>query len=228
MQSLNSVGYARKAIVVTGMGMFIAFLFLAPFAAFAASAVTLTTDKTFYAGTATINVSGTVTPAPGVNGTSVAITINGPTGAPSPVDVNQFLVNGATGAYSGTFTTGGPNYKINGTYTLTANYGGGTASASFQYGNITTATSGTGTTTTVQVTTTVISIQQTTVTQVNNVATTVTSVQQQQTTTTQVVNSQTTVTLSPTTDGTALAVGAVGVIIAIVAVVLAVLTMRKK
>jgi len=68
MQSLNSVGYARKAIFVTGMGMFIAFLFLAPLAVFAASStVTVATDKSFYAATATITVSGTVSPAPGVS-----------------------------------------------------------------------------------------------------------------------------------------------------------------
>jgi hypothetical protein len=77
MQSLNSVGYARKATLVTGIGMLIAFLFLVPFAAFAASTVTVTTNKPFYAGTATMTVSGTITPSPGVNGTSVAVTITG-------------------------------------------------------------------------------------------------------------------------------------------------------
>jgi len=64
MKSLNSVGDARRTLLVAGIGMFIAFLFLAPLAVFAAGSVTIKTDKTFYAGTQTIHVSGTVTPTP--------------------------------------------------------------------------------------------------------------------------------------------------------------------
>jgi len=117
MQSLNSVGDTRRALVATGIGMFIAFLFLAPLAVSAATtSVTVTTDKTSYSGTATIHVSGTVTSAPGISGTNVAVTISGPAGSPNPVDANQFLVNANTGAFNGTFVTGGTNYAINGTY----------------------------------------------------------------------------------------------------------------
>jgi hypothetical protein len=232
MQALNSVGYTRRTLAAAGIGMFIAFLFLAPLAVFAASStVTITTDKTFYpSGTNTINVSGTVTPAPGVSGTFVAVSISAPNGGGS-VDANEFAVNSATGAYSGSFVTGGPTYAAQGIYTITANYNGGTASATFQYGNTTSSTSqtGGGTTTTI--------VQQFTTT-VNNVVTSVTTVVQNAVTTVSAVTAttvtqqvQTTTTVSATgggSDSTALAIGAVGVIIAIIAAVLAVLAMRKK
>jgi len=98
MKSLNSVGDARRALLVAGIGMFIAILFLAPLAVFAAGSVTITTDKTFYAGTQTIHVTGTVTPAPSSSGTSVAVTITSPSGA--TVDANQFVVSITNGNYS--------------------------------------------------------------------------------------------------------------------------------
>lgn len=135
MQALNSVGDTRKALSVTGLGMLVAFLFLVPLAAFAASS-TVTVNATYTAATNQVAVSGTVTPAPGVSGTNVAVEITSPTGV--VVDANQFAVNSATGAYNGTFVTGGPSYSVNGTYTVTANYNGGTASATFQYGTMTT------------------------------------------------------------------------------------------
>jgi len=232
MQSLNSVGFARKSLLTTGIGMFIAFLFLVPFAAFAAGSVTVTTDKSSYAGTATITVSGTVTPAPGVSGTSVAVKIAGPSG--STVDANQFLISASTGTYSGTFVTGGPSYASNGTYTITATApSGASATATFQYGsNVTSSQTGGSTTTTVveQITTTV--VQQGATTTVVQQGATTTVVQQAATTTTVVQQGGTTtvssIITSATTDGTALAIGALGVIIAIVAIVMAVLAMRKK
>jgi len=232
MQSLNSVGDTRRALVATGIGMFIAFLFLAPLAVSAATtSVTVTTDKTSYSGTATIHVSGTVTSAPGISGTNVAVTISGPAGSPNPVDANQFLVNANTGAFNGTFVTGGTNYAINGTYTITANYGGVTGTVNFQYGSVSTSTSNTsGVTTTVFASTTTTVIEAPVTTTVVQQGVTTTVVQQQQTTISSIVTSAvtTTVSASATTDSTALAVGAVGVIIAIIAIVLSVLTMRKK
>jgi len=101
-------------MLVTGIGMFTAFLFLVPLMAFAASStVTLTTNQSYYAAGSTITVTGTVSPAPTSSGTSVAVSITAPNGAIA--DANQFLVSTA-GTYSGTFVTGGPTY-VNGTYT---------------------------------------------------------------------------------------------------------------
>jgi hypothetical protein len=244
MQTLNSVGYARKTLLIAGIGMLMAFLFLAPLAAHAAGSVTVGTDKTYYAGAATITVSGTVSPAPGVTGTNVAITIVGPTN--SQVYANQFAV-GSTGSYTGTLVAGGTLWNVNGTYTVNANYNGATASSSFQYGNVTTTTSGgkTGTTTTVMVTTTVVVdsavtttvvsnvqatttvLQQSTVTQqattTVNAQTTTTLLQQQQTT----VNAYTTTTVSQTGTDTGLIVGAIGVVIAIIAGAIAVMALRR-
>jgi hypothetical protein len=231
MKSLNSVGDARRTLLVAGMGMFIAFLFLAPLAVFAAGSVTITTDKSFYAGTQTIKVSGTVTPTPATAGTSVAISITGPTG--STVDANQFVVSTTNGTYSGTFVTGGPGYATNGTYTIKAIYGNTTGSAIFQYGNASSTTTGSGgaTTTTVVIMSTI--VQQTTVTQAG-VGTTTTVVQNNgggATTVTQMTTIATTVVSNVTTnsgDSTALAIGAVGLIVGIIAAIIAVLAMRKK
>jgi hypothetical protein len=228
MKSLNSVGKARRTLLATGIGMFFAFLFLAPLAVFAAGSVTLTLDKTTYVNGNTIKVSGTVTPAPTTSGTSVAVTISGPTGG--TIDANQFVVSTSTGNYNGTFVAGGPLYTKNGTYTITATYNGATASQLFQYGTQSNQTGGATTTTVVvQTTTTVVQQGATVVTTVVQAGATTTVVQQGATVVTTIVSQQqTTVTESPTTDGTALAVGAVGLIVGIVAIVLAVLTMRKK
>jgi hypothetical protein len=233
MKSLNSVGDARRTLLVAGIGMFIAFLFLAPLAVFAAGTVTITTDKSFYAGTQTIHVSGIVTPAPTTSGTSVGITISGPNAA--TVDQNQFVVSTTNGAYNGTFVTGGPLYTAagNGTYTIAANYNGATSSAIFQYGNkTTTGGSGVSTTTTVVIMSTI--VQQTTVTQAG-VGTTTTVVQSNggggTTTVAQTTTIATTVVSNVTSnvaDSTALAVGAVGLIVGIIALIMAVLVMRKK
>lgn len=205
----------------------IALLCLAPLTAHAAtSSVTIQTDKSAYtAGTGTILVSGTVAPAPGISGTFVAISITSPNG--TIADANQFVVNPSTGAYNGTFVTGGPTYGTQGTYTISANYNNAVASAQFQYGNVTTTSQSAAgsTTTTVGVTTTVTSAVQTTVTQ--NQATTTTLSQQEQTT----VSSTALTTITSTqssSDTTALAVGAVAVIIAILAAVMAVTAMRRK
>jgi len=229
MKSLNSVGKARRTLLATGIGMFFAFLFLAPLVVFAAGSATMTLDKTTYFNGNTIKVSGTVTPAPTTSGTSVAITITGPTGA--TVDANQFVVSTTNGNYNGTFVAGGPLYTKNGTYTVTANYNGATASQIFQFGNSTGGGGGSATTTTLIITSAVTTtvVQQggtTTIVQQGGTTTVVQQCATVQTTVTQ--QQQTTVTLSPQADSTALAVGAVGLIVGIVAIVLAVLTMRKK
>jgi len=233
MKSLNSVGDARRTLLVAGMGMFIAFLFLAPLAVFAAGSVTITTDKTFYAGTQTIKVSGTVTPTPTTSGTSVAVTIAGPNGA--TVDANQFVVSTTNGTYSGTFVTGGSGYTGagNGTYTINANYNGATGSAIFQYGNKTgtTSGSGSGTTTTVQVTTTVSAVTTVTLTGGGTTTTVVQNNGGGATTVTQMTTIATTVVSNVTSNGgdsTALAIGAVGLIVGIIAAIIAVLAMRRK
>jgi len=230
MQSLNSVGNSHKTLAVTGIGMLVAFLFLVPLTAFAAGSVTVSspTAGSFVAPGSTITVSGTVSPAPSVSGTSIAVSIAAPNG--QVVDANQFAVATGTGSFSGTFVTGGPTYSVNGLYTVNLDYNGATASVQVQYGNTTTSqASATGTTTTVQVTTTIVSVEQTTVTQQNNVQTTVTQVQQGATTTVMsTINAQTTVTQSYTGSDTGVYVGAVGIIVAIIAIVLAVLAMRKK
>jgi len=228
MQALNSAGYTRKALAVTGIGMFIAFLFLVPLTAFAASTLTVTTDKTTYAVGATIKVSGTVTPAPGLSGTNVAVSIVTPSG--STADANQFTVNSATGAYNGTFVTGGPTYTPQGMYTIKAVYNGATASGTFQYGNATTSTSSSasgGVTTTII--TTIIESSVTTISQ-GGVTTTIVN-NLPGTTVTSVVTSVTTTQINSTTsapDSTGIAIGAVGLIVAIVAIILVVLLMRKK
>jgi hypothetical protein len=229
MQALNSLGNTRRALFMAGVGMLLAFLLLAPLAAHAASTtVTVSTDKSYYAGTATVTVSGAVTPAPGVSGTNVAFSVVAPNGA--TVGAGQLAVGATTGAYSGTFVTGGTLYSVNGTYTVNVNYNGATASSTFQYGNVTTS-GGSGTTTTVMVTTTVIVNSATTTTVISNVQTTVT--QQTQTTITQQFSSGTTTTIMATTTvsqtgtDTGTIVGAVGVVIAIVAGALAIVALRK-
>jgi hypothetical protein len=230
MKSLNSVGDARRVLLGAGVGVFIALLFLAPLAVFAAGSVTITLDKATYAGTQTIHVSGTVTPAPSSSGTNIAISITGPTGG--TVDANQFPVSASTGNYNATFVTGGTSYAINGTYTVAANYNGATASTTFVYGTPkTSGGGGNGTTTTLIISsiTTIVQPGSTVVTTVVQPGVTTTVVQPGVTTT---INSnvQTTTTLSYTggSDSTALAVGAVGLIIGIIAAVIAVLAMRKK
>jgi hypothetical protein len=231
MNSLNSVGYARRTLLVTGVGMFIAFLLLAPFAGFAAGSVTIKTDKNVYpSGTNVIHITGNVTPPPASSGTFVAVSITGPTGG--TVDANQFAVS-TSGSYNGTFTTGGPSYASVGTYTISANYNGATASALIQYGNASSSTTGgsNGTTTTIfSIVTSIISTAVTTTIVQSPVTTTIVSQGSPGVTTTVVNNVQTTTTVSATggSDSTALAVGAVGLIIAIIAIVLAVMTMRKK
>jgi hypothetical protein len=147
-----------------------AFLVLGPLAAFAAGeTVTVTTNAQTYTGQATIQVSGTVTPAPTSAGTSVVVTTTGPMGA---VDAGEGPVAATTGAWSYVFVAGSSLWAP-GTYTVNATYGGpggtGSATTTFSYqgamGGGSTTTVTTTTTTTVIVTTATVSV----VTVTNNV-----------------------------------------------------------
>jgi len=105
-----------------------AFLVLGPVAAFAAGeTVTVSTNASNYSGNASIQVSGTVTPAPAAAGTDVVVTTTGPMGA---VDTGEAPVAANTGTYSYVFVAGSPQWSA-GTYTVNATYGGpgGTGSA---------------------------------------------------------------------------------------------------
>jgi hypothetical protein len=228
MQALNSTSEIRKRLAVTGIGVLVAFLFLAPLATAAASyTVTISspTAGSFVPSGTPITVSGTVSPAPSSSGTYIGISIVQPNG--QTADANEFAVAMSTGDFNGTFTPGS-SYAQNGTYSIDVNYAGATATVSFTYGsNSTSSSSQTGVTTTIEnnFTTTISQGYTTTVS-----GATVTTVVSSATTITSVVNSITTVVSSVTSgsSGTALAIGALGVIIAIIAAVLAVVAMRKK
>jgi hypothetical protein len=136
-----------------------AFLVLGPMAAFAAGeTVTVTTNAQTYTGQATIQVSGTVTPAPSSAGTSVVVTTTGPMGA---VDTGEAPVASATGTYSYVFVAGS-NLWSSGTYTVNATYGGpggtGSGTTTFAYqgaiGVATITVTSTVTTTSISTTTT--------------------------------------------------------------------------
>ncbi len=220
----------RKGLIfcVLTFAIFAALGLTPPAAHAASSTVTILPNNSSYSVGATITVNGTVSPAPAVNGTNVAVIILSPSGATA--DANQFTINPTTGAYSGTFVTGGPTYSTQGQYKITANYNGATQSATVQYGNATQTTSRAANGTTISSVTTIVTSIVTTITQGGTTTTVLNN--QQGTTVTSVVNSITTIVSSITNGGsngsTALAVGAVGVIIAVIAGVLAVMAMRKK
>jgi len=138
-----------------------AFLVLGPVVAFAAGeTVTVSTNAGTYSGNATIQVTGTISPAPTAAGTDVVVTTTGPMGA---VDTGEAPVAATSGAYSYVLVAGSPQW-VGGTYTVNATYGGpggtGSATTTFQYsGGISSVTTTTVTTT---VTTTSISTTTTT------------------------------------------------------------------
>jgi len=112
-----------------------AFMVLAPVVAFAAGeTVTVATNATSYSGASTIQVTGTVTPAPTSTNTAVVVTTKGPAGV---VDTGTVPVATGTGAYAYTFVAGGSPMWTSGTYVVNATYGGpggtGSATASFAY-----------------------------------------------------------------------------------------------
>jgi trimeric autotransporter adhesin len=151
-----------------------AFLVLGPMAAFAAGeTVTVATDKHLYSGQATIQVSGTVTPAPSSAGTAVVVTTTGPMGA---VDTGEALVAATAGTYSYVLVAGSSLW-INGNYKVNATYGGpggtGSATTTFAYngasgGNNTVITTTiTSTTTVTTAVTSTITVPSSDVTQLN-------------------------------------------------------------
>src|SRR5580704_11350176 len=111
-----------------------AFMVLGPMAAFAAGeTVTVATNAPTYTGMATVQVSGTVTPAPADASTSVVVTTTGPMGA---VDTGTATVQPTSGTYLYVFVAGGPSW-ISGAYKVNATYGGpggtGSATTTFTY-----------------------------------------------------------------------------------------------
>jgi hypothetical protein len=133
--------------------MLAVFMVLGPVAAFAAGeTVTVSTNSPTYSGNATIQVSGTVTPAPTTATTAVVITTKGPMGV---VDSNVATVATGTGAFNYAFVAGSSMF-VSGTYTVNATYGGpggsGSGTTTFVYNGIGTTT---GVTSTVTVTSTI-------------------------------------------------------------------------
>jgi len=114
-----------------------AFLFLSPFAAYAAGAtVTVKTDQPSYFSAQTGSIFGTVTPAPTTSGTQIVITVKNPSG--SQVLFNEVSVSTSDGSYSYQFVTGGPNwvtgtYKVNATYAPAGSSATGSAVTTFSY-----------------------------------------------------------------------------------------------
>jgi hypothetical protein len=127
-------------------------LVFGPTMAFAAGETVTVSTNASYFGQSTIQVTGTVTPAPTVSSTAVVVTTRGPAGA---VDTGPAVVATGTGAYTYVFVSGSQLW-VTGTYTVNATYGGpggtGSAITTFTY-----QTGTTGGTTTVTVTSTVTS-----------------------------------------------------------------------
>ncbi|MDA4129066.1 MAG: hypothetical protein OK422_06405 [Thaumarchaeota archaeon] len=82
--------------------------------------VTVKTDKTTYVGSASIHVSGTVTPAPGPN-TAAFVRVSNPN--KSLVLAGPASVNATTGSYSFSGVAGGNSRWITGTYLVNVTWG---------------------------------------------------------------------------------------------------------
>jgi len=117
-------------------------LVLGPTVAFAATTITATPNATTYSGQATIQISGTVSPAPSSSSSGVVVTTNGPAGV---ADTGTTPVAAGTGTYTYTYVSGGNVAWVTGTYTVNATWGFGgvtaTTTTTFSY---TAATSGGG------------------------------------------------------------------------------------
>jgi trimeric autotransporter adhesin len=123
-----------KTIRTIATVLLAAFLVLGPVAAFAAGeSVTVSTNASSYSGNATIQVTGTVTPAPAAAGTDVVVTTTGPMGA---VDTGTAAVAATSGTFSYVLVAGAPSW-VAGPYTVNATYGGpggtGSGTAKFTY-----------------------------------------------------------------------------------------------
>jgi hypothetical protein len=96
-----------------------AVLVLSPLTATAAGTISFTAPAsgTSLSGTATLNIAGTVSPAPAQTD-SVTIFVKNPSGSTVWSDLTS--VNPTTGAFTDSTTTGGPSYTASGTYTISA------------------------------------------------------------------------------------------------------------
>lgn len=97
----------------------VAVLVLFPLSASAAGSITFSSPAsgTSLKGTATLNIAGTVSPAPG-QADSVSIFVKNPSGSTVWADIAS--VNPTTGAFTDSTTTGGGSYGSSGTYTISA------------------------------------------------------------------------------------------------------------
>ena len=122
-----------KTLPILATSLLALLVVLGPTAAFAATTLTVSPSQGTYSGSATITLSGTVTPTPTVP-SSVVITVKSPSGATVRVSSNP--VSTTSGAYSDTWVGGGL-MTVSGTYTVNATWGasGSTATAvtSFAY-----------------------------------------------------------------------------------------------
>ncbi len=115
-----------------------AVMVLGPTLAFAAGeTVTVATNASSYAGQQTIQVTGTVTPAPAGSGSAVVVTTKGPAGV---VDTGTANVATGTGSWAYTFVSGGSASWVTGNYVVNATYGGiggtGSSTTSFAYSTV--------------------------------------------------------------------------------------------
>ena len=152
--NLGSVEYNLKktSISVTVLAITLILAISVPLFSFAATTtVTVQTNYATYPGVAgtPVAISGTISPAPGTSGYSVTLEVNTTQGL---LAVYSASVNGASGAYSYTMTTGyAANGWITGTYIITAVYATSangptyTGQTTFQYGSATTSTTTTST-----------------------------------------------------------------------------------
>jgi len=121
---------ARRATMVT-MAVLLLAVLASPLALVnAAATVTVSTDKTSYSPGQILKVSGTVSPV--TAGFAIAVIVGGPTG--QQIALDQITPN-ADGSYSDnvlTFAPGNPS----GTWTVTANYQGGSAVTTFTFAGV--------------------------------------------------------------------------------------------
>jgi hypothetical protein len=109
----------RKAPILVLVMLALASFFVPALAA--TYTVTVQTDSASYTGSVPIEISGTVSPAPGPN-TAVVITVTNPNG--TAVDYSDNAVNPTTGAYNHNVTAGGTSNWVAGTYKVNATWAG--------------------------------------------------------------------------------------------------------
>lgn len=199
--------------------------------------VTVTTDKSSYppvAGTM-ITVSGVITPAIGVPGTSATVMISNGNGL---LLTQSTPVDSATGAYSTTFVSlsNSSSLWVSGVYNATTKWAAAappspvySGTASFGYGaTLTTATSTTTTTSSSGTGSTITSSTTVTSTVNTSTQTTTTIGGTSVTVTTSVPGTTSTTTKTGSMNTTVIAIGAAAVVVAIIAGALAAMALRKK